>query len=323
LYRLKGTEWGDLDVLILDMPPGTGDVQLTVCQEVQLSGAVSVTTPSKLASADLARGVSMFHNLGVPTLAAVENMAFLDSGDQSYHHPFGEGNRSGTDLEAMGLRSEDVFQLPLSRHINLANESAVPLCLENPEKAKLELEAFNALAYSISRSLFLLQNGFPVKIASQDVDNEGFVQRSLYIDAGKSFMEVDPTSVKLSANLKKGAFVVRLFLEEKGAAMQIDVPPGRLRQTHPQTGEIMEGIGEDGAAIPSVSPTDNSGEYGHDHGTIFVEQSNQHFPANVTRKGNYGYAVDYADGATIIYNFFSIARAAGAIITKTKGSLKK
>jgi ATP-binding protein involved in chromosome partitioning len=75
---LKGTDWGDLDVLVLDMPPGTGDVQLTMCQEIDLSGAVGVTTPSKVAIADARRGIEMFSSLGVPTLALVENMAYFE-----------------------------------------------------------------------------------------------------------------------------------------------------------------------------------------------------------------------------------------------------
>jgi Mrp family chromosome partitioning ATPase len=76
--RLKGTDWGDLDVLILDMPPGTGDVQLTVCQDLDLSGAVGVTTPSKLAIADARKGIEMFSELGVPTFAMVENMSYFE-----------------------------------------------------------------------------------------------------------------------------------------------------------------------------------------------------------------------------------------------------
>ena len=76
--RLKGTEWGELDVLVLDMPPGTGDVQLTICQDLELSGAVSVTTPSKLAATDAAKGIEMFTSLGVKTLAIVENMSYFD-----------------------------------------------------------------------------------------------------------------------------------------------------------------------------------------------------------------------------------------------------
>lgn len=77
-FSLKGTDWGDLDILILDMPPGTGDVQLTICQDLELSGAVSVTTPSKLAATDAAKGIEMFTSLGVPTLAIVENMSYFD-----------------------------------------------------------------------------------------------------------------------------------------------------------------------------------------------------------------------------------------------------
>jgi NUBPL iron-transfer P-loop NTPase len=74
---LKGTDWGDLDVLVLDLPPGTGDVQLAVLQQLQLSGAVAVTTPSKLAITDTKKGVEMFTSLGVPTLAVVENLSFF------------------------------------------------------------------------------------------------------------------------------------------------------------------------------------------------------------------------------------------------------
>lgn len=77
LFRLKGTDWGELDVLILDLPPGTGDVQLAVCQDLELSGAVAVTTPSKLAATDARKGIEMFTSLGVPTLAGVENMSYF------------------------------------------------------------------------------------------------------------------------------------------------------------------------------------------------------------------------------------------------------
>lgn len=80
---LKGTDWGQLDVLVLDMPPGTGDIQLQLCQDIQLSGAVVITTPSKLAVADAVKGVEMFTSLGVPTLTAVENMSFFEVGNEA------------------------------------------------------------------------------------------------------------------------------------------------------------------------------------------------------------------------------------------------
>lgn len=78
VVSLKGTDWGELDVLVLDLPPGTGDVQLAVLQQLQLSGAVAVSTPSKLATTDTRKGIEMFTSLGVPTLAVVENMAYFE-----------------------------------------------------------------------------------------------------------------------------------------------------------------------------------------------------------------------------------------------------
>ena len=77
---LKGTDWGPLDVLVLDLPPGTGDVQLQVCQDLSLSGAVAVTTPSKLAVEDTRKGIEMFTSLGVPTLSVVQNMSYFEVG---------------------------------------------------------------------------------------------------------------------------------------------------------------------------------------------------------------------------------------------------
>ena len=75
---LKGTDWGPLDVLVLDLPPGTGDVQLQVCQDLSLSGAIAVTTPSRLAVVDTRKGIEMFTSLGVPTLSVVQNMSYFE-----------------------------------------------------------------------------------------------------------------------------------------------------------------------------------------------------------------------------------------------------
>ena len=75
---MKSTDWGELDVLVLDLPPGTGDIQLGVLQELQLSGAVAVTTPSKLAVTDTKKGIEMFTSLGVPTLAVIQNLSYFE-----------------------------------------------------------------------------------------------------------------------------------------------------------------------------------------------------------------------------------------------------
>ncbi|KAG6587946.1 Fe-S cluster assembly factor 101, chloroplastic, partial [Cucurbita argyrosperma subsp. sororia] len=88
---LTTTEWGELDYLVIDMPPGTGDIQLTLCQVVPLTAAIIVTTPQKLAFIDVAKGVRMFSKLKVPCVAVVENMCHFDADGKRYY-PFGRGS---------------------------------------------------------------------------------------------------------------------------------------------------------------------------------------------------------------------------------------
>ena len=90
---VAGTEWGALDYLIVDMPPGTGDIQITLTQAIAFSGAVVVTTPHALSAADAAKGVAAFDQLQVPVLAMVENMAYFDGDDAKRYYPFGQGAR--------------------------------------------------------------------------------------------------------------------------------------------------------------------------------------------------------------------------------------
>jgi len=90
---LGDTDWGTLDYLVMDLPPGTGDIQLTIVQTVSLTGAVIVSTPQEVALADARKGVSMFDNVNVPVLGMVENMAFFtppDLPDRKYYL-FGQG----------------------------------------------------------------------------------------------------------------------------------------------------------------------------------------------------------------------------------------
>src|SRR6185369_16390549 len=74
---LADVRWGDLDVLVVDLPPGTGDAQLTISQKVRLAGAVIVTTPQDVALADAIKGIAMFRKVGVPVLGIVENMSYF------------------------------------------------------------------------------------------------------------------------------------------------------------------------------------------------------------------------------------------------------
>lgn len=92
---LRQTDWGELDYLIIDLPPGTGDIQLTLVQQAELDGAIIVTTPQALSLVDVARGVLMFDKVNVPVLGVVENMSWFECGTCSErHYPFGRSENS-------------------------------------------------------------------------------------------------------------------------------------------------------------------------------------------------------------------------------------
>jgi ATP-binding protein involved in chromosome partitioning len=127
---LRDVLWGDLDVLVVDMPPGTGDAQLTLSQKVRLSGAVIVTTPQDVALADAIKGVSMFRKVGVPVLGIVENMSF-------FHCPHC-GNRSdvfghgGGRREAIRLDAPFLGEIPLDASIREGGDSGTPVVAGDP-----------------------------------------------------------------------------------------------------------------------------------------------------------------------------------------------
>lgn len=114
-------DWGPLDVLVVDLPPGTGDVHLSLAQKLKPSGAIVVTTPQVLARADARRAVAFFEQLQVPVLGAVLNMAGLLTPDGSLLHPFGE-----VDGEA-GIGADILAELPLEPAVVAASDGGRPL----------------------------------------------------------------------------------------------------------------------------------------------------------------------------------------------------
>jgi len=128
---LRNVAWGELDVLILDLPPGTGDIQLTIVQTIPLTGALIVTTPQEVAVIDARKAVSMFQKTNVPILGILENMAyFVVPGDTARHEIFGSGGGIG---EATRLGVPFLGSLPLDPELRIASDRGVPLVLSHPE----------------------------------------------------------------------------------------------------------------------------------------------------------------------------------------------
>ncbi|KAK6236298.1 hypothetical protein SCA6_011635 [Theobroma cacao] len=126
---LTTAEWGELDYLVIDMPPGTGDIQLTLCQVVPLTAAVIVTTPQKLAFIDVAKGVRMFSKLKVPCVAVVENMCHFDADGKRYY-PFGRGSGSQV-VQQFGI--PHLFDLPIRPTLSASGDSGTPEVVADPQ----------------------------------------------------------------------------------------------------------------------------------------------------------------------------------------------
>ena len=127
---ITDVEWGELDFMVLDMPPGTGDIQLTIVQTVPLSGAVIVSTPQVVALDDVRKGVAMFQKVNVPVLGVIENMAYFtppDMPDKKYYI-FGEG---GAKRLAQELNVPVLGEIPLEQPVREAGDNGKPVVLSD------------------------------------------------------------------------------------------------------------------------------------------------------------------------------------------------
>ena len=128
---LREVAWGELDVLVVDMPPGTGDAQLTMAQQVPLAGAVVVSTPQDLALIDARKGLSMFRKVDVPLLGIVENMSYFIAPDTGARYDiFGHG---GAKREAERLNVPFLGEVPLHMDVRAYSDSGTPITVKEPD----------------------------------------------------------------------------------------------------------------------------------------------------------------------------------------------
>ena len=127
---LRQVEWGELDFLVLDLPPGTGDIQLTIVQTVALSGAIIVTTPQEVALIDARKAATMFEKVNVPVLGLIENMSYFISPDSGKRYEiFGSG---GGEREAKRLRVPLLGQIPIDIATRESGDRGMPITAEAP-----------------------------------------------------------------------------------------------------------------------------------------------------------------------------------------------
>jgi ATP-binding protein involved in chromosome partitioning len=130
---LRDVNWGQLDVMVVDMPPGTGDAQLTMAQQVPLAGAIIVSTPQDIALIDARKGLNMFRKVNVPILGLIENMSYFlcpSCGERS--DIFGHG---GARSEAERLGAPFLGEVPLHMDIRLNSDSGTPIVVSQPDSA--------------------------------------------------------------------------------------------------------------------------------------------------------------------------------------------
>ena len=122
--------WKDLDFIIVDMPPGTGDTQLTFSQEIKMDGAIIVSTPQEVALLDVKRGIKMFDKLGVKILGLVDNMSYFIGDDNKKYKIFGEGGVRKTSEE---YNKEFLGEIPINPEIGKTSDNGKPIVEEDPD----------------------------------------------------------------------------------------------------------------------------------------------------------------------------------------------
>ena len=160
---LGDVEWGELDYLIVDLPPGTGDASLSLAQALPLSGAVIVTLPQLVSLEDAGRGLNMFKTLEVPILGIVENMSYLELPDGTHMDIFGTG---GGEHLAQMTSTPFLGKIPMDQKVRIGGDTGKPIVVSHPDSpvAKALREIAEDLAAKVSVAALSGQNEIPINI---------------------------------------------------------------------------------------------------------------------------------------------------------------
>jgi ATP-binding protein involved in chromosome partitioning len=169
MQLFKDVAWGELDYLIVDMPPGTGDVQLTISQQVIVSGAVVCSTPQDVALADVVRAKAMFDKVAIPILGVVENMSYFICDQCSKRHEI--FTHGGARMAAERMRVPFIGEIPLEPGVVKGGDEGKPVVLGAPESQSAA--AFLALAEEVATSLAKVAHEMPEALAGPTISITG------------------------------------------------------------------------------------------------------------------------------------------------------
>jgi ATP-binding protein involved in chromosome partitioning len=160
---LGDVEWGELDYLIVDLPPGTGDAALSLAQALPLSGAIIVTLPQLVSLEDAGRGLNMFRQLEVPILGIIENMSYLDLPDGTRMDIFGSG---GGEQLADTMEVPFLGKVPMESEIRVGGDSGKPITVTHPDSpaAKALTDIAQNVAAKVSVAALGKENTLPINI---------------------------------------------------------------------------------------------------------------------------------------------------------------
>ncbi len=160
---LSDVEWGELDYLIIDLPPGTGDASLSLAQALPLSGAVIVTLPQLVSLEDAGRGLNMFKTLEVPILGIIENMSFLELPDGTHMDLFGTG---GGEHLAQATDTPFLGKVPIDQNVRIGGDTGKPIVVSHPDSpVAMSLRGIaENLAAKVSVAALSGKNEIPISI---------------------------------------------------------------------------------------------------------------------------------------------------------------